>query len=121
MTGKGGPYINDKEEGIPIGPGRVSGPTMQYDASEKVSIDPFAQAVSALRDIFESGDKTTRSATLANINAFQFCTSIINRCKELESRLGVIEEVFKSNVPAEGIEERRKSWPAIQKALTKQK
>ena len=88
---------------------------------EKVSvpaqIDPFAHAVSALKDIFDSGDPNVKSAILANINASQFTAHLLTRYENLESRLHAVETILNEYGPPEGKEERRRAWIKMKKAI----
>lgn len=83
----------------------------------KEAEDPFAQAVSALRTIFDFDDPMIRSAIVANVKIFQLTVSIIRRYKSMEQRMEAVEKVLKKHAPPEGTEERRRSWIEMKKAI----
>ena len=80
-------------------------------------VDHFAQAVSALKDIFNFEDPKAKSAILSVIKIIQICIDHMHKQRDLELRMKTIEKVFEACVPPEGTEERREAWPEVKKAL----
>lgn len=86
--------------------------------------DPFAAAVSGLKQIFDSGDDRVCEAILANIGAFSFASQLLNKYRSLEKQVSkntdIIEhlkDVIEEHKPPKGEEERRKAWIAMKKAI----
>ncbi len=107
LTGKGELYINDKGGDIPTGPGQVSGPAVQYDA-----VDPFGQAVTQLREIYDSTDLAIITALQWNLKIFirtlhreqqvkqqdQKITHLEKECEDLKARVAALEEKLQEGI-----------------------
>lgn len=86
--------------------------------------DPFAQAVSALRDIFNAHSPTIQSAILANIIAFKLTADVIKErddlkkeMERLKSRIERLEAIVKKHIPQEGVAEDNQFWQEMKAAL----
>ncbi len=113
LTGRGEPYVREADaggfedggvEGLD-GEG-LNGPTGEYEiegrkfrvsdferqyAPQAVS-DPFTRAISAVREIFDSGDPVLIHVLQANLHAFQHSARQSRQIRDLQRRLEILEK-----------------------------
>ena len=109
LTGEGEPYIN-KDRNV-VGVHQVAEHAADYAGGH--GSDPFADAVSGLKEIFDSRDPILIPALEANIRAFRISArrekqlnnqaaeikALHSECDDLKKRLATLEEKYKLIAP----------------------
>lgn len=119
LTGVGKPYIGNDVKAVHLETLKdvVISPIISHPIQSDDSSDPFLNAISHLKKVFDAGDESLKHIVMVCLEVVGVASDIIKNQKDLSQTIDNLRQIINSHHPPEKDDERREAWMEMKKVI----